>query len=437
MSSIFPSNPTLGQTFNLGTITYVWNGTAWIKSPNVTLSAITGTTSLYISSNTNSTSTTTGAITTPGGVGIGGSIVVGGTITAIGGYVGLNPNRIYQGLSEVTVTDNSSTHRINITVSSTTNMLFAGTSTTAYQQFSMLNTNNATSTQTGALTVLGGVGIGKDLWANSIYANTALQTQLLTVNGPANMNGVVHIYNATSATSSSTGALIVSGGTSVQGDLWLGGQLYIGGHNALTTQSFAESFSAGTDIYVVSEGTSTLQINNVSTLETVTGRGNTTDHPIAITNFTNAAGTSTGALVVSGGAVINQDLIVGGNIYAPNLALVDAIFASNQISVNTTNAVIIDTYDLTQFRSAKYLVQVTSGAGSSAQFQVIEILLLVDNNNVVYATEYGLVTTNGSLGEFAADSSGGIVSLYFTANSPTSKVIDVQRTALVPGIGLS
>jgi len=91
----------------------------------------------------------------------------------------------------------------------------------------------------------------------------------------------------------------------------------------------------------------------------------------------------------------------------------------------------IDTYSIQDFRSAKYLVQIDDGLGINAKFEVIEILLLINNDGTVYATEYGLVTSDGELGEFTADvQSDNMLRLYFTAFEATNKLVRVLRTAM-------
>jgi len=58
-------------------------------------------------------------------------------------------------------------------------------------------------------------------------------------------------------------------------------------------------------------------------------------------------------------------------------------------------------------------------------------LLLIDNIGTVFATEYGVLTTNGELGAFAADVQGNTVNLYFTAYMPTNKILSLLRTGMV------
>ena len=104
---------------------------------------------------------------------------------------------------------------------------------------------------------------------------------------------------------------------------------------------------------------------------------------------------------------------------------------STLILINTTATTVVDAYPISQYRSAKYLIQIDEGMGPTANFQVIEILLLVDNVGTVYATEYGVLTSNGELGEFAAGlDTDNRVKLYFTAYQASSKELVVLRTAL-------
>lgn len=268
MASIFPTNPYTGETFSLGSTTYVWNGVAWAKTANKIVSDLTATT-VTITTTTNSTSTSSGALTVNGGAGVGGNVNIGGSLN---------------------VSDTS----------------------------------------------------------------------------------------------------------------------YVGGAQIITTATIGQYASA-----------------NV-------GANTSTTSTFLITNTTPSTSTTTGALVVAGGVGIGGDVYIGGSIHSENLRLVDAIFDSSQVLVNTTATVVVDSYDLAVFRSAKYVVQIDSGTGSGAEFQVIEILVLVDNNQTVYATEYGQLTTHGALGEFAADVQGdNMVRLYFTSFAATNKVISAVRTALV------
>lgn len=236
--------------------------------------------------------------------------------------------------------------------------------------------------------------------------------------------GTVIVSDTTNSTGSSTGALQVAGGVSIGGDLWIGGVLYASGMPVLTTASFVEGVVDGNDIDIVDIGNSVLRFNNISTLQSVTTRGNSTTNAIIISNDVESTSTDSGAVIIAGG------LGVGKRINAESIRIADAVMDSTQTLVNTTASTIIDSFSLTEFRSAKYLIQIDEGIGAGADFELIEILLVADNDGGVWATEYGVVTSNGDLGAFAAEIFSNIVSLYFTAHAATNKTVKVLRTGM-------
>lgn len=219
-----------------------------------------------------------------------------------------------------------------------------------------------------------------------------------------------------------TGALKVEGSASIGGDLYLGGTLYSDGQLVLTTSSFVESVNGGVDI-TITNSTGTLIWNNVSTLETVTSRGSSSSYVITLTNQTESTSTNTGALIVEGG------IGVAKRVTCESLQIADAIFDSTTTLVNTTDITAIDTYNLSDFRSAKYLIQIDEGIGSGADFDFREIMLVADNDDNVWAVEYG-AAQSGNLGTFLAESTGSVVTLYFTAVAPTNKTVKVLRTSM-------
>jgi hypothetical protein len=224
-----------------------------------------------------------------------------------------------------------------------------------------------------------------------------------------------------------SGGLQVYGGAWIDKSLYVGGTLYSSGQQVLTTSSFAGSISSGVDIVVVETAgtdTTTLTFNNVSTLQTVTSRGSSTNRVIYFTNTSESTSTNSGGIVISGGVGVAK------RVTCESLKIEDTVFDSTRTLVNTTATTAIDTYSTTQFRSAKYLIQIDEGIGTNADFELREILLVADNNGRVWATEYGVVTSNGDLGTFAAEVSGNDVILYFTSYAATNKTIKVLRTGM-------
>ena len=245
----------------------------------------------------------------------------------------------------------------------------------------------------------------------------------------------LQVSSTTNAVSTITGALIVTGGVGIGGDLYLGGTLYSNSQQVITTATLNASIFGGNDIKIntVTTGTTTyLRFDNTSTLQSVTSRGYTSTNLINIANATESTTTQTGALVVAGG------IGVGKRVNCESLRISDSVFDSSLILVNTTASTVIDSYLISDFRSAKYFIQIASGGGTNntgttATFQSVELILVADNQSAVYATEYGLVSTGGSsLGSFSADLSAvdHYVRLYFAATTATNKTIKVLRTGM-------
>lgn len=160
----------------------------------------------------------------------------------------------------------------------------------------------------------------------------------------------------------------------------------------------------------------------------------TVTNTIYVTSSTNSTSTLTGSLIVTGGVGIGQDVTIGGQLSAERVKITDAIMDSTLVTINTTGTVIVDSYSLNEYRAAEYLVQIDSGVGSSATFQISKILLVVSNTGTVQATEYGVIHTDGSgvhMGDWAAGVvSGTTVELYFSPYQATDKIIAVFRTAI-------
>jgi hypothetical protein len=378
----FPTSPSVNQTYTIGDQTWIWTGSAWIKltsSPQ---------TPIVINTITNSTSTVTGSVVITGGLGVGGSVNIGSTSTIAGAQI----------LTTATLNDY------------------------VLQPVFIAGTGTAITTSTS-----GGTELVK------IWSTATLQD--VTDRGYTTTNQI-NIANSTNATSTASGAFVVAGGAAIGGDLWLGGTLYSGGLPVITTSSLIESITAGPDILVTATqglltGTIAIIISNTSTLQTVTGRGSTTTNQVTFqnkvffTDTTESTSSSTGAVIISGG------LGVAKRINSESLQIADTIMDSGQVLVNTTDTIVVDAYSVDLYRSAKYLIQITDGTGSGASFETIEILLLVDNTQTVYATEYAVLSSNGELGEFAADVQGdNVVRLYFTAYQASSKVIKIFRTGM-------
>jgi hypothetical protein len=97
---------------------------------------------------------------------------------------------------------------------------------------------------------------------------------------------------------------------------------------------------------------------------------------------------------------------------------------STSFTATTANQV-ADTFPAQSYRTAKYLVQMTSGSN----FHATEVLLIHDGTTV-YMTEFGTIFSNASLGTIDGDINSGSVRLLVTpANANTT--IKIQRLTVV------
>jgi hypothetical protein len=129
-----------------------------------------------------------------------------------------------------------------------------------------------------------------------------------------------------------------------------------------------------TDSETVDYSTERLRITGFGTVIS-TGR-------VVISNTTGSGSTSTGSLVVTGGAGI------AGTLNAVSLGVRDltALFAANLTTSSTASSQVLHSLPYSEFKTAKYVVQCISGSDLQAQ----ELLLIHDGSNV-YMTEYSQV----------------------------------------------
>ena len=93
---------------------------------------------------------------------------------------------------------------------------------------------------------------------------------------------------------------------------------------------------------------------------------------------------------------------------------------STSFSATTANQV-ADTFPAQSYRTAKYLVQMTSGSN----YHSTEVLLIHDGTTV-YMTEYATIFSNASLGTIDGDINSGSVRLLVTPAN-TSTQVKIQR----------
>ncbi len=286
-------------------------------------------------------------------------------------------------------------------------------SATAISLVVTTTTNSVDSSNGGAVTIAGGTAIGKDLYiGGDTFGNTATFDSLTLT---ADFQSV----------GTDSGALIVTGGIGVGGNLFIGGTLFAQGAPVLTTASFNNTPQDGTDIDIIDVGGGILEFNSISTLQSVTTRGNSTTRQIEITNNTISTSTDSGALTVAGG------IGSGGTVNSTGFGLPYSNFETSLQTVSTTSATVIDSYYFSQYRTAKYIVQIDEGTGISDNCQVNELLTVAFNTGTASILSYATTFSGSSLGTFDAlmtnIGTDTVVSLYYLPSDSVPKTVKLLK----------
>lgn len=121
-----------------------------------------------------------------------------------------------------------------------------------------------------------------------------------------------------------------------------------------------------------------------------------------------------GALTVQG--ITSLDVLNAVKINTNDLNLDNGSITSVSQTVNTTNPnQVIDSFDATAFRTAKYVAQITWGSNQHA----IEIMLVHDGLNA-RMVQYGIIFTTNALASFDVDIVNGRVRLLTTPVNPNT-----------------
>jgi len=180
-------------------------------------------------------------------------------------------------------------------------------------------------------------------------------------------------------------------------------------------------------------GATTTSVYNYVTSENFSGDGSTFTFTLADAPFdenhllvtingvhqtTNTYSVSNTSLILDA-APANNDLVEVrqfiGVITGENPAV------PTDFTINTSNSTIVDTFSKTEYRTAKYIIQMSSGGDYHSQ----EVLLVHDDTDV-YMTQYAKVTSNTDLGIVDAEVSGSNVNLLVDPVSANTSVKTVR-----------
>jgi hypothetical protein len=313
------------QSTGTGTINLI--GTVLLNGSLIATNSGTFNTIVDIFDNTNSTSTTTGALLVRGGAGIGRDVNIGGSGTFSSGnsgqvQIGNDSNgqieigqqgRTTSGTPYIdfhsAVNSDDYDARIQVTGGTGTNIGQATLSLIA-AKVTLPNTTNSTSTTTGALTLAGGVGVGKDLYVGgNIYGSSGIFT---AAEG--------RVSSTATSQSTNTGALQVVGGLGIGADAYIGQNLTV--FKDLTVGENADLNGLNSRISIQPTGANGIVIISSGDLGTIDHMSigqttaaaakftNLTATTLTITSSASSTSTTTGAVQIAGGVGIQ------GSVYS-------------------------------------------------------------------------------------------------------------------------
>jgi hypothetical protein len=384
---------------------------------------------VLISGDAAATSKTTGALQVTGGVGIGENLFVGGTGKIENGTDASSTTtgalQVLGGLGVVKSIHAADTTFESVNITDNTNSTDKDTGALIVQSGGAgieLNLNvggvtkvwdetDATTTTSGALQVLGGLGVVKSIHA----ADTTFES--------------VNITDNTNSTDKDTGALIVqSGGAGIELNLNVGGVTKVWDEtDATTTTSGALQVLGGLGV-----------VKSIHAADT-------TFESVTVTDTTHSTTKDTGAIIVQNGG-----LGVESNIYATNVFAASHIYANVSTAVASANVldirgtanvgalVTLSTHiseTITSTSTTTGALQVAGGVG------IVENLFVGGTGKIEDATDASSTTSGalqvvGGLGVdktiFAADLSSGSVDV-----TDTTEATDTLTGALTVAGGIS
>lgn len=414
---------------NIGNLTFT-NTTISnsLVNGNITLDP-TGTGYVIVATNIASTSYYTGALVVQGGTGVDGNLnvryaIVGNTVTA---------NSIYSNtanLGNITASNNTiSSSNANGNIILDPN----GTGTV-----NILG-GQSTSYDSGALVVSGGVGIA----GNLNVSGTANVANLIVAGGSfTNVNlGNITVTNTTISSTLVEGNVTLkpSGAGLVYIDTTTALALPSGNTAQEPTSPPAGAIRYNTDL------TSVEFYNGTSWIPTTASIDSQSITPNGIANtFTLDRPTTTGGILVLLNGVMQSPTTaysVSGNQITftevpQSTDIVDIRFiATGEVTSSDIKAspapvyisatpTTIDSYSISNYRTAKYLVQVSDAANVSYQSSEI---LVTHNNTIPTISVYGTVYTSSNLVGFTATLTSGNVNLKATSTGANCAV-KIQKT---------
>ena len=386
--------------------------------------------------------------------------ITGGNVYANSGIIGANTlqasanitggNLISNGAANITgnLSANNITSTNKITANSanisgnanvggilTDNYYYANGSPVDFQQAAGSNTyiqfnsngdfgasaNFTFNSSTNLLTVVGSANLGNAVTANYFIGSGANLANITGANVTGTVANATHAVSADSATTAGTVTTAAQPNITSVGNLT---SLIVSGN---LSSGNANLGNVATANYFTGTLTTNAQpnITSVGTLLSLAVTANITAGNIYANSGTIGASLLTGTLTTAAQPNITSvgtlsNLVVSGNTTTGNLKLNGGL-TSNRTNVAVTTNTVLDQFNPTTYRTAKYVV---SAAGDDG-YQSVEALLVHDGSNS-YITVYGSICSNvtADIVEITSNINGisGNVAVYATTLSGNTKV---------------
>ena len=159
----------------------------------------------------------------------------------------------------------------------------------------------------------------------------------------------------------------------------------------------------------------------------VTTQSNTAVGNAAIT------GTFTSNSLSSNTININSSIFVGNStvnvvINSSSISLPNYNINSINVQTSNTDLQIVDYFDMSSYRTAEYVISLKNNAANA--YQTSKLLLIHDGGDS-YVTEYGVISTNTSLGSFSANANSTHCRLLFTPTASNTQVKGIRTNVVV------
>ena len=223
-------------------------------------------------------------------------------------------------------------------------------------------------------------------------------TEDMVVVGNARVTDTLSVGTATIIFDGSTDTLTVGTGATISSAGEISASSYVGSGTSITGV-IAEGLSGTPDIQVdVITASSATFTGNVSIAGTLTYEDVTNVDSIGIV-------TARSGIEIGGPVILNLN-------------------TSTSTTTSTLQSA-VDTFSVTDYRSASYQVQITRGT----EYHVTSLNIVHDGTNV-YVSEFGTINTGSVLASFTADINSGSVRILATPTTTASTVFKMYRNLI-------